>query len=686
MLFNTIAWRLSFLFLGLVLLGVYVVSPYALLTLILHGLPALFVILPATLFGISLIPLFHFREEIPFRWQILLGASLGIGTLSILILLLGLAGLLQRPVWIVLLTVMAGVGVMRMKHMVALRLAIPPRSAQAGKKTVAPNIQTPVPPSLSRYLWLLAAPCCSLAILAASNAPGWIWAEEGFGYDVLEYHLQLPKEYYQAGSIDYAPHNVYANFPANVEMLYLLNMIVMDEDVEAGVSANMIHLMLGLLTVFAAWVIGREWSQSCGIVCGLVMASTGWLFYLSGLAYVELGMLFFGVAATGAVLRGFTIHPSQSEHLYKTDAWKWFIIGGVLAGFACGCKYTAVVMIALPIAIALLLISFRWRPKIMACCIFLISTLITFSPWLVKNLVMTGNPVFPLANSVFQSYPPGWGEPESQRWNRGHQPKENETSIQYKLGALWDKVVWDHHQRMGPLLFVLSLGGLIFRKRHRMDTFLLVIVVIQLGVWLFATHLFARFAVVLLIPLSLLAGRSLLDRGQKFSQLLIFIILIIGVAWNVMHAATLHHNESPHGAPASIIYEGMILDYEYFKTINHELPLDAHILLVGESRAFYFQRKVDYTVVFNHNPFVEMVESAQNDLQIMQWLREKGVTHLFVHWGEIYRLSKTYGFSSSIEPALFERLEQIGLQKIHNWPHPITDGRYIELFEVNDSN
>ena len=99
-----------------------------------------------------------------------------------------------------------------------------------------------------RHLWLVAAPFVSLALLAASDAPGFIWQEEGFGYDVLEYHLQVPKEYLQEGRIQYLPHNVYANFPANVEMLYLLAMIVLDDVYDVGIVANMIHLMLAALT------------------------------------------------------------------------------------------------------------------------------------------------------------------------------------------------------------------------------------------------------------------------------------------------------------------------------------------------------------------------------------------------------------------------------------------------------
>ena len=45
-------------------------------------------------------------------------------------------------------------------------------------------------------------------------------------FDVLEYHLQGPKEYYQAGRIAFLPHNVYTNMPFDVEMLHLLGMEV----------------------------------------------------------------------------------------------------------------------------------------------------------------------------------------------------------------------------------------------------------------------------------------------------------------------------------------------------------------------------------------------------------------------------------------------------------------------------
>ena len=48
-------------------------------------------------------------------------------------------------------------------------------------------------------------------------------------FDALEYHLQGPKEYYQAGRIAFLPHNVYTSMPFGVEMLHLLGMEVLDD-------------------------------------------------------------------------------------------------------------------------------------------------------------------------------------------------------------------------------------------------------------------------------------------------------------------------------------------------------------------------------------------------------------------------------------------------------------------------
>src|SRR5262249_55662693 len=68
--------------------------------------------------------------------------------------------------------------------------------------------------------WLVVTPFL-VAMVLGSMLPA-------IDFDVLEYHLQGPKEYYQAGRIAFLPHNVYTNMPFGVEMLHLLGMEVLD--------------------------------------------------------------------------------------------------------------------------------------------------------------------------------------------------------------------------------------------------------------------------------------------------------------------------------------------------------------------------------------------------------------------------------------------------------------------------
>jgi hypothetical protein len=656
----------------LALAGVAALSPHAVLSTALDGLAAGIVVAPAVLAGLWLVPLLMAGHNVPTRWHLLLGAVFGLGAASLLVLAAGLAGILQRSVWVVIIVVLTVAGVMRLRSL--LEQASGDESDRADRQAADPGAY--------RYLWFLLAPFLTLALCAAANAPGLIWQEEGWGYDALEYHLQMPKEYLAEGRIEYAPHNVYANFPANVEMLYLLSMVLLNDDLDMGTTANMIHLLFAVLTVFGAWVVGRDFSPRVGILCAVTLGTAGWLCYLCGLAYVENGMLFFGLAATGSLLRGLNVLPPGGRGL---PGGRWIALAGVGAGLACGCKYTALPMIALPLVIAAsVLPRGGTRPKVRAGLVFGVTALLAFSPWLIKNFVMTGNPVFPLANGVFKASPAGWGSEEA-RWTRGHTPPSEERTIAARLDAFWKRVPGDHDQRVGPALLLLALAGLVRRRLGRADVLLLIMLLVQFSVWIFATHLYARFAVVMLIPLGLLAGRAVVGAGGV--RLAVAAVLIgAGAGWNFAFAAKLHHDESPGGAPAGLIYkDGWLKRDAYFPVVNYELSQDARLLLVGDARAFYFIPSVDYCVVFNTNPFIEAIRSAGSDGETIGWLRERGYTHLLVHWTEIDRLRRSrYGFPPDINEGLFERLGACGLSLMREFEHPGGPqyGRYVTLYEV----
>jgi len=211
---------------------------------------------------------------------------------------------------------------------------------------------------------------------------------------------------------------------------------------------------------------------------------------------------------------------------------------------------------------------------------------------------------------------------------------------------------------------------------------LLTMLTIQILLWLFATHLYARFTVPFLIPLGILAGRASLGGSVRRPTWIVGSVLLAGGAWNFVFAKNLNAREAPGGAPASLIYDGTLPGMEYFATVNHELPANARMLMIGDARAFYYQRNVDYCVVFNRSPFAEAVESTLDPNDIMQWFRDRGYSHVLVHWHEVSRLRRTYGFSSYVTPDLFDRLVTAGLRRIGEFHHPDAIGRWVELYEV----
>lgn len=653
--------------------------PGAFLSLMEHLPAALGVVGAAGLFGVCLIPR-RMRARIEMPWVLLPALGLGIGSVCLLTLGLGAAGWLHRALWAALLAGMALAGA------IALHRTLRDREVAPGKGGAPPRNERN---DRSPWVWLLVAPSAIVAIVAAAHAPGFLWSEEGWGYDALEYHLQMPREYAESGRIVYAPHNVYANFPANVEMLYLLGFVLRADVLSAAELAPYIHLLLAVLTVGAAWLAGREFGSGGGAGCGVVTASAGWLAYFCGLAYVVNGLLFFGFLALACLLRA---RRCAEVGEAGNEERALVIGGGVFAGLACGCKYPGVPMILIPLATLILLApNSSWRLRVRRCALYFGVAGATFSPWLIKNAVMTGNPVFPLANAIFEAYPPGWTADSQRRWDTGHAPAPEERAVLARGGMFVRRVLLDSDQRIGPGAWILAGLGLWRGWTRRRETgrihalALGLVLLMQLAVWGAATHLYARFAVVFLIPLAGLAAAAVSDvKAGRPAGFGVIALLAGSCLFNAVFLFDLGRREfapGGGGARAAWLAEGAVPGFEYVGRVN-ALPDSASVLLVGEARGMYF-RRADYDVVFNENRFGRTVRETKSDSEALNALRRKGWTHVLVHWREITRLRRSrYGFDPDVTPELLARLVQAGLVHVESFRLPGDDRPYVDLYEL----
>lgn len=674
-------------------------SVVALAIVMMEGLIALGVMAGAALAGGWVL---RGLRDGPTHARIILGAGLGIGALSLATFGLGVAGALNSTAALALVLTLAALGVVRL--VLDLR-RLTPRSVEIAGR---------------HWVWLASVPFLTITLLGTALPPGVLWAEEARGYDVLEYHLAVPREFYEAGRVGFLPHNVYSNFPLASEMLSLLMMTLRQDPIEASFMATTANVALAVVFVAAAWLAGTQFSPTAGLATGVLAAVTPWVAYLASIAYVEPGMLAMGMCALAALLIAWRTG--------RLDL-RWVTVAGVLAGLSCGFKYTAVPLIALPLG---LLVVARPRSAAetgdgvpgarphdlkriaLALGVYGLASLAAFSPWLIRNIVNTGNPVFPLAYSVFGAKEGTWDDELQARWKRAHASADAEQDERPMVVRAIDRTVRD--PRFGWLLIPLAILSAV-RHRDRAVTLLLAILAVQTVIWLVATHLFARFAVVFLLPLLPLAGRAFEPAsrhapdsedaaadGARRRDLLMAGVLGLAALLHVYPLAELYYHDTRVAGEVDgqIVVRpieayghtdwfvtGQWPGFQYLSAI-HELHAGGkspvRVLLVGEARTFYLQAPAVYATVFNRHPLADAVRRNPDPEAILAWLQGGGgeppVTHVLVHWLEMERLGATYGFYEELTPGLFQRLQSAGLEPAGTFSLHEGGSPYATLYRV----
>jgi hypothetical protein len=210
-------------------------------------------------------------------------------------------------------------------------------------------------------------------------------------YPVLEhdestYHLLLPKLYLAAHALIALPWSVYANMPHLVDLAFVFPMAL------GGFTAAKVFV-LGFIgwTLVGLAPFGRSMLGPIGpgVLAVLYLSGRTVQWHL-GLAYVE--------PVIGALLLG----ALQSLWRYReTGARAELLFLAIVAGAACASKYTV-----WPYAVVLFAAAALMRPsggragaRLVGAMAGICALLVV--PWLVKNALATGNPIYPNAHGTF---------------------------------------------------------------------------------------------------------------------------------------------------------------------------------------------------------------------------------------------------------------------------------------------
>ena len=246
---------------------------------------------------------------------------------------------------------------------------------------------------------------------------------------------------------------------------------------------------------------------------------------------------------------------------------------------------------------------------------------------------------------------------------------------------------------LGLFAVVLACAGLIcvvarWSRIDPLDRVCAAILLLQVLAWMLATHMAVRFLVPVLVPMAIVASgftdwlgqappRRLEPQRSRPFALALFrrigavSILLLVVATNLVGAWRLYCKEpfafsGETGAPVSLNgFRPDELDrISGSGGISSHLTAGSLVLMVGDVRPFGFPAETLYATVWDPDPLVQIVRQTREPREIIRRLQAMNVTHVWVHWAEIRRVRKTYGWWKEITKGLIDSLIAAGAKEV----------------------
>jgi len=611
--------------------------------------------------------------------------AVGLGALSTYVLAVGLLGLLRSAL------VYALPGALVLAAAAWLYLRRRRADASPPSPTAPPHPSSLIPhPSNSwldpRWLWL-ASPFVAAIVLGAMLPP--------VDFDAREYHLQVPKEWFAQGRIDFLPHNVYGNMPMGAEVLSLPAMWLLGDWWPGALAGKTVIAAYTLLCAAALLAAGRRFfSPAAGIVAALVYLSTPWIVQVSTSGLVE------GASACTMFLAVYAVLLWRQESTTHGPRARLghVLMAGYLAGAAVSIKYPAVLFVVVPLAVWILAAGVKKGDKshfsqsglaapdrrgkkwdLSPFLAFLLAVILGCGLWFAKNAALTGNPTYPLLYSVFGGKT--WTPEKDARWSRVHRAHDFSPRA---LDRDLSRVLW-RSEWLSPLLVPLAVLALVDRRKRRLALGLLGLFGYVIAAWWLLTHRIDRFWVPALPLVALLAGWGACWRRDRAWRIALLVVLIAGLGADFLFCTA-----GPGG------YNRYFVSLDRLRRRPEEVDdrvdpwhryFNRHasggrVLLVGDAEPFDLEVPVLYNTCFDDCIFEQIVagekekgdkssfsakpagttERSSEKLDLSP-LSARGITHVFVDWDEIarYRKPGNYGFTDFVQPEVFRRLVDAGV-------------------------
>ncbi|MCK4739200.1 MAG: glycosyltransferase family 39 protein, partial [Deltaproteobacteria bacterium] len=452
--------------------------------------------------------------------------------------------------------------------------------------------------------------------------------------DELILHLALPKLFLQNNSILKIPSLIgFSLTPMNIDLLYLVPLAFKND-----IIPRVLHLFFSVLTslVLYSYIAGK-YERVYALLGALFFLSTPMVFNLSTMAYTDLALTFFTSLAFFGVLRW-----AEAGCVDK----KMLIYSALAIGFALGCKYNVLISFMLLTFFIIYIYSTETKDQLGAIkfgALFFFISLLVFSPWLIRNFLWTGSPLYPVIN--FPASSPETsnlfvGGAISPLLKRSLLYGESFTSILLVPLRLFfggaDNSMRYFDAVLNPFfLFFIPLAFLknkFWELRYVSIFVFLVFFLSFFTVDLVTRYLMPVFPFVILI--AILGLKNSLE--SKKLRIPAGIILVLFLLFNANYVLGQHKTYKPVeyllSGESRVSYLLRILpDYEVTVFANATLPQDARVLFLFTGERGYYWKRDHIYAMREGGDLISYVRGSSTAEELRGKFKKKGVTHLFLH-------------------------------------------------------
>jgi len=470
--------------------------------------------------------------------------------------------------------------------------------------------------------------------------------------DALIHHLAIPKLWLLNGGFYEIKWADFSYYPMNIDLLYLIPLYFKND-----ILPNFIHMAFGIGT---AWLIYRHlkvrFNRITGLLGVLIFVSTPIVLRMSTVAYVDLGLVFFTTASIFAFVRWRAGNYTE---------FKWLIISSIAMGLALGTKYNALIAwFFLSTSIVFLYsrdTGAQWRAVRFGVVFFLVS-LFVFSPWLIKNLILTGNPLYPLFADLLTS---GISYTDTDGSIRSIVPGNTTLGIFQLREMLYGETFWetllipvrfffqgqDYSGRyfdgvLNPVLIVLVPFAFMQRSRYDNRLFFVLISVFFVLSAFFLGQLHIRYILPAIPLLSALAAAGIMnifswarDRKRPAREVLLCLIILtlfIFMSRNIIYLKKYFQGIRPMNYVLRLETRDEYLNrhltsYAAMCYINRHTPTDSKVrLLFLARRGYYLDRIYEDDHTYGMDIIRALAANSHEDQPFEAYLRSLGFTHFLV--------------------------------------------------------